>query len=280
MEKERLHKIMAARGVASRRACEELIAGGHVTVDGVIVTKPGASALPDADIRVDGRAVREPHKVYYILNKPRGYITSMSDDRGRMDIGTLVKRLKTRIYPVGRLDSETEGLLLLTNDGELTNRLTHPRFKVPKTYMVNVKGRMETEALERLRSGIHLREGKVSARVRVVRATRVSTRLEMVITQGYNRQIRRMCAVVGHQVKRLERVKFGPLRVRGLGRGAFRALTGAEVASLKSLTADGASESAAGRKSPPAKKTGMRKKASSASKSPTAKKTGRPRRRK
>jgi pseudouridine synthase len=228
---------MAARGVASRRASEELIAAGRVSVDGRIVTQLGAAVEPDADIRVDGRAIKEPHKLYYMLNKPKGYITTLADEHARKSVGNLVSKLRNRVYPVGRLDAETEGLLLLTNDGLLTNVLTHPRFKVEKTYLVSVKGRMSDEAVGKLREGIYLREGKAAAHVRVLRATRDTTSLEMVISQGYNRQIRRMCAAVGHEVRRLERVRFGPLRLKGLPRGGFRVLTPEEVSVLKSLEA-------------------------------------------
>jgi len=236
LKPERLHKILASRGVASRRASEELIAGGHVTVDGRIVTELGTKVSPDADIRVDGRAVREPrNKVYYVLNKPGGCVTTLSDDMGRRSVGDIVKRLKTRVYPVGRLDAETQGLLLLTNDGELTNILTHPRYEVEKTYRVVVRGKISDEAVKRLRDGVFLNEGKVRARVRVIRATREATSLDVTITQGYNRQIRRMLAAVGYQAKRLERTAFGPLSVRGLPRGGFRALTRDELEALMRL---------------------------------------------
>lgn len=238
MEKlERLHKILAARGVASRRASEELIQAGRVWVDGRVVTKLGTLVSQDADIQVDGRVIAKPKLAYYMLNKPRGYVTTLSDDRGRRDVGGLIKGLRARVYPVGRLDAETEGLILLTNDGELTNILTHPRFKIEKTYVVVVKGRMEEDAVDRLRKGIYLREGKVTAQVRIIKASRDTTALEMVITQGYNRQIRRMLAAVGYNVKRLERTKFGPLKVKGLPKGAFRLLKREEIEALRRLAA-------------------------------------------
>ncbi len=236
METERLHKILAARGVASRRACEEIILAGRVSVDGRIIREVGTKVPPGADIRVDGRPLVQPRLAYYILNKPRGYVTTLSDDRGRKSVGDILKRLRTRVYPVGRLDVDTEGLLLVTNDGELTNILTHPKFKVEKTYLVTVRGRMEAEALATLRQGVRLKEAKVSAWVKVIRATRVTTRIELTISQGYNRQVRRMCVAVGHEVKRIERVRFGPLSVRGLPSGGFRMLTRQEVDSLKALS--------------------------------------------
>jgi len=232
MAAERLHKILASRGVASRRACEELIIAGRVSVDGRIVRELGLKVEPDADIRVDGAPVRESRKLYFIMNKPRGYLTTLSDELGRKSVGDLLKRLRSRVYPVGRLDAETEGLLLITNDGELTNALTHPRFEVEKTYLVTVKGHMDDLALNRLREGIFLSEGKVSGRIKVLRTTRDSTRLEFTISQGYNRQVRRMCAAVGYEVRRLERVRFGPLRLYGLPKGGFRALTRDEINSL------------------------------------------------
>jgi 23S rRNA pseudouridine2605 synthase len=234
---ERLHKILAARGVASRRASEALIASGRVSVDGHIVREMGLKVSPDADIRVDGRQVSDPAKAYFILNKPRGYVTTLHDDRGRKSVGEILKRLRSRVYPVGRLDAETEGLLLVTNDGEMTNVLTHPRYHVEKTYFVTVRGHMDEVAIRRLRGGVFLPEGRFAARVKLIRATRETTRLEMTITQGINRQIRRMCIAVGHEVKRLERIRFGPLRLKGLPRGGFRPLTRDEISALKKYCA-------------------------------------------
>lgn len=244
MSEERLHKIMAARGVASRRACEKLIEAGRVSVDGQVVTEQGVRASLDADIRVDGEPVKEPRKVYYILDKPPGYVTTMSDERGRKSIGDLLKRLRNRVYPVGRLDQDTEGLLILTNDGWLTNVLTHPRYEVEKTYSVKLRGRMTDEAIAKLRSGIRLREGKAHAKVRVAKRTRDTTALFMVINRGYNRQIRRMCAAVGHNVMRLRRIEIGPLRLKGLARGEFRRLKSAEVAALLKVAREAESKAA------------------------------------
>ncbi len=233
MDKERLHKIMAARGVAGRRASEDLIAEGRVTVDGEVITTLGTKVSPDADIRVDGKPLREPQKVYYILNKPRGYVTTLKDDRGRKSVGDLVSRLRNRVHPVGRLDQDSEGLLLLSNDGWLTNVLTHPRYEIEKTYAVKVRGRMTDEEVARLRSGISLREGRATAKVKVLKRTRESTSLLMTIRRGYNRQIRRMCAAVGHNVTRLRRTAIGPLRLTGLSRGEFRRLKAEEVEALR-----------------------------------------------
>lgn len=244
MREERLHKIMAARGVASRRACEKLIAVGRVSVDGRVVTELGTKVSPDADIRLDGEQVKEPRKVYYILNKPVGYVTTLSDERGRKSVGELIKRLRNRVYPVGRLDQDSEGLLILTNDGWLTNILTHPRYEMEKTYSVKVRGRMEDEAIAKLRSGMRFKEGRADARVKVARRTRETTSLFMTIKRGYSRQIRRMCAAVGYNVTRLRRIEIGPLRLKGLSRGAFRRLKGAEVAALVRVAREAESKAA------------------------------------
>lgn len=232
MNEERLQKVMAARGVASRRACEELIEAGRVMVDGQVVTRLGTKVSPDADIKVDGEAVKAPRKAYFMLNKPRGYVTTLSDEADRKSISDIIRRIRTRVFPVGRLDLDSEGLLLLTNDGELANLLTHPRYEIEKSYLVKTRGRMDDETIDKLRKGIHLREGKATARVRVVRRTRNTSELMMTISRGYNRQIRRMCAAVGHEAMRLKRVRFGPLRLEGVSRGTFRRLKAEEVSSL------------------------------------------------
>lgn len=233
MPLERLHKILASRGVASRRACEDLIAKGRVMVDGRPVVQLGTKVSPDADIRVDGRPVKEPPRVYYILNKPRGVLTTLSDEKGRKSVGDIVKRLAERVYPVGRLDQDSDGLVLLTNDGAITNVLTHPRYGVEKSYLVTARGRLDDEGLDKLRRGIRLSEGKAFAKVRMLNRTRDETRLMVTISQGYNRQVRRMFAAVGHKVQRLTRVLFGPLELAGLPLGALRKLTRAEVAALR-----------------------------------------------
>ncbi len=245
MEKQRLHKVLAARGVASRRACEQLITDGRVTVDGEPVIKLGTKVAADADIRVDGRPVKEPRKVYYILNKPKGLVTTLSDDRARKSVGDLIAHLGERVYPVGRLDRESEGLLLLTNDGRVTNVLTHPRFQVKKSYEVDVRGRLDTDTVEKLRGGIRLSEGKAFAKVKVLRNTGTGTSLLFTITQGYNRQIRRMLAAVGYKVQRLRRVSFGPLELSRLAPGDLRKLKRREVAALEAAVRE--AEAAAAR---------------------------------
>jgi len=233
MGKERLHKILSGRGVASRRTCEKLIAAGRVTVDGQVVRRLGTKVAPEADIRVDGEPVAQPRKVYYILNKPRGVVTTLKDESDRKSVGDLVGRLRNRVYPAGRLDRDSEGLLLVTNDGRITNVLTHPRYEIEKTYSVKVRGRMSDEAVAKLTSGVRLREGRAAAKVRVLSRSRDTTSLLMTISTGYNRQIRRMCAAVGHNVTRLKRTAIGPLRLKGLSKGEFRRLKADEVAALK-----------------------------------------------
>jgi 23S rRNA pseudouridine2605 synthase len=232
---ERLHKIMAARGAGSRRKCEELIAAGRVTVDGSVVTELGTKVSSDAEIRLDGRVLKEARRVYCVLNKPRGVVTTLSDEKGRTCVGDFVKRLPERVYPVGRLDEDSDGLLFLTNDGRMAEILTHPRFGVEKTYRVKVRGRLGGAAVTRLREGIHLREGTAAAKVRVLKATRNASMMLMTIDRGYNRQIRRMCSAVGHPVMRLTRVAFGPLRLKGLARGDLRRLSADELRQLEEL---------------------------------------------
>jgi len=235
LRRERLHKILANRGVASRRACEDLIAAGRVSVDGNTVRELGTLVSPGADIRVDGKKVVEPAKVYYMLNKPVGYVTTLKDERGRQSVGDLLKRLRKRVYPVGRLDQDSEGLVLVTNDGDLANILTHPRFEVEKRYAVKARGRVTSEALKKLRTGVYLKGAKVSAKIKVMRKGRDTTSMLVTVTTGYNRQVRRMCAAVGHPVLKLKRVGFGPLRLKGVPRGTVRPLSAAELDALRRL---------------------------------------------
>jgi 23S rRNA pseudouridine2605 synthase len=226
----RLAKFLASAGVASRRAAEELIRSGRVTVGGVGITDP-ARDVTDADaVAVDGEAVRgEPARVVYALNKPAGVVSTASDPQGRPTVVSLVPS-RLRLYPVGRLDADSTGLILLTNDGELANRLTHPRYEVDKTYRVQVGGApVRQRALEALRRGVVLDDGPTApARVRRIAADT----LELTIHEGRNRQVKRMCEHVGHPVRRLERIRFGGLSLGELRPGAHRRLTAAEVAGL------------------------------------------------
>lgn len=235
LSKERLHKFMARCGVASRRACETLIAEGRVQVNGRTVTEPGFQVDPATDeVRVDGRVLRPVVQLHYLmLHKPAGYVTTASDPQGRPTVMELVPAMP-RLYPVGRLDLDTEGLLLLTNDGPLAHRLTHPRYGVPKLYRAKVAGLVVPEALERLRTGVLLDDGPTApARVRLLRQETGTALLELELKEGRKRQVRRMCAAVGHPVLHLRRVGFGPLRLGRLPKGAYRPLTPDEVARLR-----------------------------------------------
>ena len=236
MKTERLQKIMAHAGLASRRACEELIRQGRVTVNGRAVEEMGLKVDPSKDrIAIDGRILSEPEApAYWILNKPSGFITTVRDPRGRRTVLDLVGELSERVYPVGRLDYDTEGLLLLTNDGELTHALTHPRHEVPKTYLAVVEGVVGRDKLAILKRGVRLSDGPTApAGVRVMKVEEGTTSLEITIHEGRNRQIRRMMEAVGHPVTFLKRVRFGPLTLRGLRLGEYRPLRPAEVEKLR-----------------------------------------------
>jgi 23S rRNA pseudouridine2605 synthase len=226
----RLGKFLASAGVASRRASEELIRSGRVTLNGVTETDP-ASDVSDRDlVALDGERVSaEPERVVYAVNKPLGVVSTASDPQGRRTVVSLV-RLAARLYPVGRLDIDASGLILLTNDGELAYRLTHPRFEVPKTYRVRVgKPPISDTAVRRLRGGLMLDDGPTApARVRRI----APDTLELTIHEGRKRQVKRMCEHVGHSVRQLERIAFGPLLLGDLSPGASRRLTPAEVAAL------------------------------------------------
>jgi len=234
MAKERLQKVMASAGVASRRQCEELILAGVVRVNGKVVdTLPTFVDLQSDAITVEGRRLRIPERVYFALHKPKGVICTNRDPQGRKRAIDLVQ-CPERVFCIGRLDADTTGLIILTNDAELTNQLTHPRYKVPKTYIATVKGRVDAKAVERLKKGIWLAEGKTGkAAVKVLKAGHQESSLEITISQGLNRQVRRMLARVGIPVKSLKRTSIGKLQLRGLGAGRYRLLTKAEVAALQ-----------------------------------------------
>jgi 23S rRNA pseudouridine2605 synthase len=231
---ERLQKVLAQRGVGSRRACEELIAAGRVQVNGEVAVL-GRRVDPGTDrVTVDGVAVSvEPGLVYYLLNKPAGVVTTAADTHGRPTVTGLVPP-EPRVHPVGRLDADSEGLLLLTNDGDLTYRLTHPAFGVEKEYLVVVDGTPRPGAVRRLREGVDLEDGRTApARVAAVGPNG----LRITIHEGRNRQVRRMCAAVGHPVRRLVRTRIGPLRISALAPGEWRELTSAEVRALERAAA-------------------------------------------
>ncbi len=224
----RLNRYLASAGLGSRRAVDELIRAGRVTVNGE-VGELGA-AVGDGDlVAVDGRPVAPQELAYLILHKPSGVVTTASDPQRRRTVLDLVQS-QQRVYPVGRLDRDTTGLLLLTNDGELANRLAHPRHGVDKTYVADVEGDPSPEALRRLADGVELDDGP-TARARARRLE--AGRLELVIHEGRNRQVRRMCEAVGHPVRRLHRTAYGPLELGTLAPGLWRPLTGEEVAALR-----------------------------------------------
>jgi len=239
MPLERLQKIIAAAGVASRRKAEQLIAGGLVAVNGQVVTELGTKADPEHDhIRVNGKLLHGPERhVHILLNKPKEYVTTVSDPEGRPTVMSLIKGLGARVYPVGRLDYASEGLLLLTNDGELAHHLMKAESHVPKTYLVKVAGRPTPDALSRLRSGVSIAL-KGQRRVKTAPAKIVLVRdapnpwYEVTLIEGRNRQIRRMVEEVGHHVEKIKRVRFGPLEL-DVPPGHYRRLTLQEVAKLK-----------------------------------------------
>jgi 23S rRNA pseudouridine2605 synthase len=234
----RLQKLISQAGVASRRAAEKLIAEGRVTVNGETVREMGTKADPARDdIRVDGRRITSAERLRYILlNKPAGYVTTRSDPQRRRTVIDLLHGVNEYVYPVGRLDYDTQGLLLLTNDGELTARLTHPRHEVERTYEAHVAGVPDDEALDRLRSGLPL-DGHRTLPAAVVLLNKARRDrdgvLLITIREGRNRQVRRMLEAVGHPVQALRRVRFGPLGVRGLKPGEWRELSPDEVEKLK-----------------------------------------------
>lgn len=231
---------MARCGVASRRASEMLIEAGRVTVNGVTVTRPGTTVDADVDrVEVDGRLIRPPSNLQYVmLNKPRGYVTTARDPQGRPTVMDLVKDIENRLYPVGRLDVDTEGLLLLTNDGHLANKLMHPRYEIGKRYNVTVRGSVDDETLRRLADGVELEDGKTApARVLLLSRGRDRSIFELTIVEGRNRQVRRMCRHVGHPVIKLRRIAVGPVKLGALPPGTYRHLSNDEVHQLRRATA-------------------------------------------
>jgi 23S rRNA pseudouridine2605 synthase len=240
MPAERLQKIMAAAGIASRRRSEELITGGLVSVNGKTVTELGSKADPETDhIRVNGKLLQGAERhVYILMNKPKGYVTTLRDPEGRPTVMDLLHGVKARVYPVGRLDYASEGLLLLTNDGAFANHLMKAASHVPKTYMVKVSGVPAADGLSRLREGIYIasdRERRVKtapAKINVIRES-ANPWYEVTLVEGKNRQIRRMFEAIGHHVEKIKRVRYGPLEL-DVHPGKFRKLAPQEVTKLKS----------------------------------------------
>lgn len=231
----RLAKYLAEAGITSRRKAEELISQGRVKVNGLIVREKGYTIDPEfARVEFDGHVVAKEEKVYILINKPAGYISSVYDSQGRPTVLDLLPNIKIRVYPVGRLDFDTEGLLLLSNDGEFTNLMIHPRYEMTKTYQAIVKGKPGAEVLRTLREGIELEDGVTApAEVRIVKEYRDKTLLEIKIHEGKKRQVKRMCTAVGHPLISLKRTAIEFLNLEGVSPGGFRLLTPEEVKRLK-----------------------------------------------
>ncbi len=235
----RLQKLIALAGITSRRHAEDLIVAGQVTVNGKVVTELGTKADPEDDhIKVRGRLINpllsKREKTYLLLNKPKGYLTSMADPEGRPLVTELIPASRGRLHPVGRLDFNTEGLLLLTNDGDFTDHITAARNRIEKVYEVKVKGEPPESAINRLRRGVELEDGErtAPAAIRRVEETRTNAWFQVVLHQGRNQQIRRMFDAIGHSVLKLQRVAIGPLRDEKLTPGSWRPLTASEVKRL------------------------------------------------
>jgi len=239
---ERLQKILANAGVASRRKCEELILSGKVMVNDEVVTALGTKADPDIDvITVNGKTIGAEKKVYLVFNKPKGVITSASDPQGRKIVTDYLKGIKERLYPVGRLDYDTEGLLILTNDGDFAHLLTHPKHHVSKTYLATVKGVPHGTELDKLKQGIMLEDGMTApAEVEYhdLDSEGKQSTISITIHEGRNRQVRRMFDAISHPVLRLKRISFGDLFLGNLKRGVYRHLTKEEVEGLYKLAGE------------------------------------------
>ena len=235
--KQRLQKILAASGVDSRRKCETLILEHAVTVNGEIVCELPAFADPEKDdIRVDGQRIKRAEKVYFLLNKPKGVICTSSDPQRRQKAIDLID-CPERVVCVGRLDIDTTGAIILTNDSELVNRLTHPKYELPKTYHIIVRGRVAGADVEKLKKGVWLSEGRTQgAAVKIIRRSHLETTLQVVISQGLNRQIRRMFSQLGYKVKALKRTQIGDIVLKGIAAGNYKRLTKPQLAYLKRAT--------------------------------------------
>ncbi len=235
MTLQRLHKVMAAAGIASRRECEELIAEGRVSVDGAQVRVMGVKVDPNVqDIRFDGEPIQSEVPVYYVIHKPKNTLCTSRDDNGRRTVISLIRDPRNRrVFTVGRLDEDSEGLILVTNDGAFANQITHPRYGIEKTYELKLRGSLSDGDLERARRGVWLSSGRTDAMwVKILNRTKHYTNVICKISEGRNRQLRRVFARLGHNVQRLTRTRIGSLKLTGLKRGAYRMLTRKEVTDL------------------------------------------------
>lgn len=241
-ELERLQKRIANSGYTSRRKAETLITEGKVKVNGQVVTELGTKVSHSDTVEVEGIKIEQEDKMYILFYKPTQVITSVSDDRGRKVVTDYFEDIETRIYPVGRLDYDTSGVLLLTNDGEFTNLMTHPRYHIKKKYVAKLKGYLMREQVKELEQGIELEDGFTQpAQVKIKRQDKEknTTLVEITISEGRNRQVRRMFGYFGHEVNKLTRIQFGPLDLKGLNAGEGRVLTPHEVKTLRHLAENG-----------------------------------------
>lgn len=237
---ERLQKYLARSGISSRRNCEILISEGRVRVNGEIVKELGVKIDPlEDEIEVDNVIIKQQKKIYLLLNKPVGYVTSMNDQFNRKTVAELVESVPQRVFPVGRLDKDSEGLLIMTNDGELAYKLTHPKFYISKTYLIKVKGHPGIQSLNDIRQGIRLEDGLTfPAEVELLEKKQKTSLIEISIHEGRNRQIRRMFEQIGHPVIKLKRTKISFLTLGSLNQGEFRHMTDNELHKLKKIVSE------------------------------------------
>ena len=238
MNEMRLQKYLASCGIASRRQAEEIISAGRVTINGIVADKPGILVTPGDVVAVDGKPVApEERKVVILYHKPYGEVSTVSDPEGRPTVLDKFRDIGVRLYPIGRLDWDSEGALLLTNDGDLANKLTHPRYEIEKTYLARLEGQIDNEKVMSLRRGVTLSDGMTApADARLIRQTETESVLLITIHEGRNRQIRRMAEAVGHRVLKLRRVRFASVDIGALKRGEWRTLMDEEVQTLKSIS--------------------------------------------
>lgn len=231
----RADKLLSSLGLCSRRSVEQFIKSHNVTANNIKITEHGQRVPIKSEIKINGQPLKKTKKVYFLLNKPKGVVSTASDEFGRKNVVSLIKT-DARIFPVGRLDRDTHGLLILTNDGELTNMLIHPRYHIGKTYLLAIKGQVTAEHLDRLENGIELEDGITQkAKVSVLQRRKDATILELTIYEGKKRQIRRMCEALKLNLVDLERIRFGTLTLENLKVGEYREISGKEIESLKKL---------------------------------------------
>lgn len=231
----RADKLLSSLGLASRRGVELFIKSNKVTADGIKITEHGQRVPSRTEIKVNGQSIKKTKKEYYLLNKPKGIISTSSDEFGRKNVVSLIKT-DARIFPVGRLDRDTHGIIILTNDGELTNMLIHPKYHIGKTYLLAIKGTVMPLQIEKLETGIELEDGVTQpAKVSIIQQRKDATIMELTIFEGKKRQIRRMCDAIKLNLVDLERIKFGNLTLDGLKPGEYRMLSGVEVEKLRQL---------------------------------------------